>query len=507
MFEKLITYFLDLPIIQKLSFFYTFIVIVIVIIVYAYFPQNSRRQQVQMMTRRVELASELTIPFLIHTFQSKDLVLLKKIVEPLKLSKEIDFYLIADGNGKIIESDRSDLIKKYIKNIRSDTIYTTNDDKYIVKIKPVYKNQKIVLYLTHGISLLQVNNYISKLKLTIFYIVIVVLIAGLSSIILFTNYIFKPLNELKRNIQEVSDGNYSSRIKVFGNDEIGLLTKNFNQMAENLEITRQKLKYEITQRENTEEELLFAQKSLYESLEKQKELNLLKSKFISMISHEYRTPLTSISNSSYLLEQYAKKGDQHGVEKFSSMIKSSVNRMTKLLEDVLSVSQEEKLKMDLKLVNVNLNDFCNDISEEFKILSHFKHNFTFDFDNINITIESKLFQLIVKNLISNAIKYSPANTEIYFSTKLIDNLLVIIIKDFGIGIKPHDIENLYVPFHRGDNVGALEGTGLGMAIIKESVELLLGEINLESNTGENSFTKFTISFPIVNNSMIINPNA
>ena len=67
-----------------------------------------------MMTRRVELASELTIPFLIHTFQSKDLVLLKKIVEPLKLSKEIDFYLIADGNGKIIESDRSDLIKKYI---------------------------------------------------------------------------------------------------------------------------------------------------------------------------------------------------------------------------------------------------------------------------------------------------------------------------------------------------------------------------------------------------------
>lgn len=426
---------------------------------------------------------------------------------PLKNNKHIVFYFIADENGKVISQDKIDFFNKYyINNYKVDTLFITSDENYIAKISPIYFENQIVGYLGLGISLDTVKSYISRLNKSILFFVIFVFAFGVILIITYTKIIFKPLNILKDKIKEISSGNYNVKIDIIYQDEIGELSNSFNKMAENLDLTHQKLRFEITQRQNTEDELIMTQQSLYQSLEKQKELNLLKSRFISMISHEYRTPLTTISNSTYLLEQYSQKGDMQNVKKFSGMINSSVKRMTELLEDVLKVSREDKAKMELHLVEVDCNDFFNDICEEFKLVDHFKHTFEINLNCQTLKIEAKLLQLILRNLISNAIKYSTANTVIKINSSIVNNQLIIKIKDNGIGISEKDLENLFVPFHRGENVGAIEGTGLGMAIIKDSVELLLGEISVQSKTGEGSFTEFTLTFPLINNSMMINPN-
>lgn len=482
-------------------------VFIITLFVFSYFPERTKKQQFLLVSERIKIVSDITINFLENNDENDNNNLISIASTPLKKNKHITFYFISDTNGKILNQDQINVYYNYNnQNLQLDTTFMTNDEKYIVKVTPIHFEKKIVGYLGLGITLNSVHDYLSQLKTAILFYVIFVMVVGLTLIVIYTKIIFKPLIILNEKIKEISTGNYTVKVDLNYQDEIGELSTNFNKMAENLDLTHKKLKYEITQRQNTEDELLMTQQSLYKSLEKQKELNLLKSRFISMISHEYRTPLTTISNSTYLLEQYSKKGDMQNVMKFSGMINSSVKRMTELLEDVLKVSREDKAKMELSLVEVDFNDFFNDICEEFKLVDHFKHIFEINLSCKTIKIEAKLLQLILRNLISNSIKYSPANSTIRINSTIIENQLIIKIKDNGIGISEKDLENLFVPFHRGENVGAIEGTGLGMAIIKDSVELLLGEISVASKTGEDSFTEFTLSFPLVNNSMMINPN-
>ncbi|PZV16188.1 MAG: hypothetical protein DCF20_08580 [Pseudanabaena sp.] len=242
---------------------------------------------------------------------------------------------------------------------------------------------------------------------------------------------------------------------------------------------------------------------LERALLKEKELNELKSQFISRASHEFRTPLATIQTASDLLRNYGHKmSDDKKIERFDK-IQREVKNMTNLLEEVLIVGKSESGKFDLQPEEINLEDFCLEIIEQTKFIGDGKHQVIFKNINvpIKISIDPKLFKQIISNLLSNAIKYSPDSREVNFTISLTNDRisqLLLEFKDQGIGIPLIDQEKIFDHFYRAQNVGMIVGTGLGMAIIKNSVDILGGIIQLTSVENQGTTVKVKLPYPLPN---------
>lgn len=262
-----------------------------------------------------------------------------------------------------------------------------------------------------------------------------------------------------------------------------------------LEETLEELKEENEQRKKIQADLVKTQKYLNISLEKEKELNQLKSRFISMISHEYRTPLTVIMSSTNLLSGYYNKMTYEQKEKHFKNIVSSVNTMTQLLEDVLSLGKSEVGRFSGELKLIDLNQLLLETMDRISIIDKNRHKIILHADcKIDIETDSKVLNHIMNNLVSNACKYSPDGKAIFILLKKANDKVIIKVVDKGIGIPKENMKNIFEPFYRSNNVGNVEGTGLGLAIVKQSVEALHGEISIESK--EEIGTTVTIELPI-----------
>jgi PAS domain S-box-containing protein len=273
--------------------------------------------------------------------------------------------------------------------------------------------------------------------------------------------------------------------------EIDLL----RQLANHVAIAIQQVKlFECVQDLNKNLELQVADRTqqleqslrqLEIALRKEKELNELKSQFISRASHEFRTPLATIQAASDLLRNYSHKmTDEKKVEKIDK-IQREVKGMTNLLEEVLVIGKTESGRFELQTELINLEDFCLEIIEQTKLLATDKHKVIFVNINapVSIMIDTKFFRQIISNLLSNAIKYSPNGGEVTFIiSKTSDRQPQLLLEfcDRGIGIPLVDQEKIFEHFYRAHNVGTIAGTGLGMAIIKNSIDILGGTIKLIS---------------------------
>ncbi len=243
---------------------------------------------------------------------------------------------------------------------------------------------------------------------------------------------------------------------------------------------------------------------LQRALLREKELNELKSQFISRASHEFRTPLATIQTASDLLRNYGHKmSDEKKLERIDK-IQREVKGMTNLLEEVLIIGKTESGRFDLQSERINLEDFCLEIIEQTKLIGNGKHQVIFK--NINapakISIDTKFFRQIVSNLLSNAIKYSPNTSEVNFTISLTSDRipqLLLEFKDQGIGIPLNDQEKIFDHFYRAQNVGMIVGTGLGMAIIKNSVDILGGTIQLTSVENKGTTVKVKLPYALMNN--------
>jgi PAS domain S-box-containing protein len=237
---------------------------------------------------------------------------------------------------------------------------------------------------------------------------------------------------------------------------------------------------------------------LERSLLREKELNELKSQFIARASHEFRTPLATIQAASDLLRNYGHKmSDEKKLERIDK-IQREVKGMTHLLEEVLIIGKTESGRFDLQAEEINLENFCLEIIEQAKLIGNGKHQVLFKNINAptNVSIDTKFFRQIISNLLSNAIKYSPNASEIDFTISLTSDRisqLLLEVKDQGIGIPLIDQEKIFDHFYRAQNVGMIVGTGLGMAIIKSSVDILGGTIQLTSV--ENKGTTVKVKLP------------
>jgi PAS domain S-box-containing protein len=246
---------------------------------------------------------------------------------------------------------------------------------------------------------------------------------------------------------------------------------------------------DITDRKQAEEEVRKA-------LAKEKELSELKSRFVTMTSHEFRTPLTTILSSAELLEHYGHKWSDNKKLTHLRRIQGTVKHLVQVLEDVTLIGKAEAGKLQLQPVPLDLVGFCRSLVEELQLSLGQHHSlvFTHQCPNLNVCMDEKLLRHILTNLISNAIKYSPDYGMVTLSLVCHTKNVIFKIKDQGIGIPLADQEKLFEAFHRAQNVGNISGTGLGLAIVKRAVDLQGGEIAINSQVGEG--TTFTVTLPL-----------
>ncbi len=264
------------------------------------------------------------------------------------------------------------------------------------------------------------------------------------------------------------------------------------RVAEQTDELRQKNQYlesEIAERQRLEEELRNA-------LIKEKELSELKSNIISVVSHEYRTPLATILSSSELLQHYSHKWTEEKKQLHFKRIQSSVHHLTQLISDVLLLNKAEAGKLDFNPAALNLVAFCRELVEELQLTLKTQHSISFLClgSEMEASLDEKLLRQLLTNLLSNAIKYSPQGGNIQFDLIYENESVTFRIQDRGIGIPIKDQAQLFDAFYRSSNVGTIAGTGLGLAIVKRCVDFHKGHIALESEVGVG--TTFTVTLPL-----------
>ena len=216
------------------------------------------------------------------------------------------------------------------------------------------------------------------------------------------------------------------------------------------------------------------------ALETERELNHLKSQFLSTASHEFRTPLTTILASTEALEHYGDRWAPDKRQRTFNRIQSAVSYMTGLLDEVLTLERDSSGPLELSLTPVHLPHFCQDLVDELQLTVQSGQRLELrcraqDFDTSTcVALDISLLRHILVNLLSNAIKYSPEGTPVKFEVVYGDREAIFRVQDSGIGIPPEDCDRLFESFHRASNVGTLPGTGLGLTIVKRSVTLHRG---------------------------------
>ena len=240
------------------------------------------------------------------------------------------------------------------------------------------------------------------------------------------------------------------------------------------------------------QERIDAQAELHKSLEREKELVELKSNFVSLVSHEFRTPLGIIVSATDILENYHDRLKPEQRAGQLQDIRHSAKQMSTLMEEVLLLGRVESGRMVCRAEPLDLRDFCRRIVDEQHSAMNRKCPIALDFDGVDGPAygDTALLRLILGNLISNAVKYSPAGSAVRFAARRDGNLAEFTIEDKGIGIDPADQKHLFVAFFRGNNVGSTCGTGLGLVIVKRCVESHGGKIEFQTQPGKG--TKFIV---------------
>jgi PAS domain S-box-containing protein len=244
---------------------------------------------------------------------------------------------------------------------------------------------------------------------------------------------------------------------------------------------------DITERKRAEEDIRGA-------LEKERELNELKSRFVAMTSHEFRTPLATILSSAELLEHYSDRLPPEEKEDLHRSIRAAVERMTKMLDNVLTIGKAEANMLQFSPAPTDLAAFCRQLADEIRLTADDRHtlDFSYDGDRGPVRADEKLLRHALSNLLSNALKYSPEGGTIEFRVRVGATEASFDVRDQGIGIPAEDQARLFETFHRARNVGTITGTGLGLAIVKKSLELHGGSVSLESSPGAGTVFRVTI---------------
>lgn len=239
-----------------------------------------------------------------------------------------------------------------------------------------------------------------------------------------------------------------------------------------------------------------AEATLRQALVKEQELGELKSRFISMASHEFRTPLATILALTETLSAYRLRLSDEQIDQRLQKIREQIDHLKSVMEDVLLLARMQARRGEFTPTLVDLDELCRTVVEEFENQPHSTHRLIYHCENRlpAIHLDPRLMRRILSNLLSNAIKYSPAGQPVTLTLAFSATAVTLQVHDEGIGIPVMDQKHLFEPFHRATNVGTISGTGLGLVITKEAVILHKGQIGVESEVGVG--TTFTVTLPL-----------
>lgn len=233
---------------------------------------------------------------------------------------------------------------------------------------------------------------------------------------------------------------------------------------------------------------------LRQALEKEKELNDLKSRFVSMVSHEFRTPLATIQATTDVIQHYEEKMSPEQKKTRFDKIHSQVTHMTDMLDEVLTLGRLQTQQFSYSPDKVFIDDFCKVIVDELQNLNRNSHTIEYSGvdDEVAVYADHKLLRLIIVNFLMNGIKYSSSGTTVSLILSQEDHAVAFTVQDHGIGIPVDDQARLFEPFHRATNVGNISGTGLGLAIAKQAIEAHGGTLTYETEVNVGTSFHFTI---------------
>lgn len=269
------------------------------------------------------------------------------------------------------------------------------------------------------------------------------------------------------------------------------------QQKNEIEKLNQNLEKEVINRTKalveTLERLETSKKALEQALEREKELGELKSRFVSMASHEFRTPLTSILSAANLVEKYVAELDQDKRERHLRRIKTAVSNLTDILEEFLSVGKLEEGKIEPRLLEFDLTTLIAEVQLDLQAILRPRQQFICEHIGPELCCtDPSLLRKIIINLVSNACKFSPEGGLIQLQTCVSKTQLTLQVSDTGIGISDEDQKYLFDRFFRGSNVTNVQGTGLGLHIVARYAQLLNGSVRIDSQLGKG--TTVTIIF-------------
>jgi len=243
--------------------------------------------------------------------------------------------------------------------------------------------------------------------------------------------------------------------------------------------------HDISARKQAEEEIRAM-------LEKQRELNQLKSRFVSMTSHEFRTPLATILSSSQLLRRYGARLPESERGELFDTIETAVRRMTTMLEDILFIGRAESDRLAFSPAPLQLAPFCERLVAEARAAAP-KREFALVVVDALVNLDEKLLRHILDNLLANAVKYSPGGGTIMLAARAEGGSASFTVSDAGIGMAQDELPRLFEAFYRASNAGGISGTGLGLSIVKQCVDLHRGTIEIDTELGRG--TRFTVRLP------------
>ncbi|WP_203296134.1 PAS domain-containing sensor histidine kinase [Luteirhabdus pelagi] len=294
-----------------------------------------------------------------------------------------------------------------------------------------------------------------------------------------TKYVMALVSDItirKQQEQEIRELNASLEEKI-------------EARTKTLEETVQQLQQEVERRRE-------AENKMKESLQKERELNELKTKFLSMVSHEFKTPLSGILTSATLVGKYTSEEQQPKREKHLKTIKAKIKYLDNILSDFLSIERLETGKTVYKFSQFPLSKVVNEVIYDANMLLKDGQQIEYpqDIDDIMLEFDEKILELVLTNLINNAIKYSPENTVIDVQAEVRNEQLYLTVIDQGIGIPKKEQKHIFNRYFRAENALLNAGTGIGLNIVKSHLENLGGDIEFSSTEGQGSI--FVVNIPI-----------
>ncbi|HEY9661703.1 MAG TPA: HAMP domain-containing sensor histidine kinase, partial [Allocoleopsis sp.] len=270
------------------------------------------------------------------------------------------------------------------------------------------------------------------------------------------------------------------------------------------QLLRRSIRYAI-ERSQILRQLRNSERAMLEALNKERELNQLKSYFVSMVSHEFRNPLSALRMMSDLLLHFEERLTPEKKESFSQQIRLTIDHMCQLLDEVILLGKVDTGNFQIELKLLDLTEYCKTLIASHQYSDDNRHPIVLHCQPglTPLALDANLLGHILNNLISNALKYSLPSGEVHIEVSQQHDTVTFSITDRGIGIPAEDQPRLFDAFTRCRNVGKIQGTGLGLAIVKRCVDLHQGKVSVESALGLG--TKVTVILPI--GSALTNPEA